>query len=72
MSFQNNKTILENAFNVLKQQSASTAENWNDQVQRKFYDQFIDSFPKEFHAFLSELSKLDKSFENAEQVISSL
>lgn len=72
MSFQSNKSDLENSFDVLKQQSSSTSENWDDPVQRRFYEQFINSLPKEFHAYITELSKLDKSFENAEQSINSL
>lgn len=72
MSFQNDKTNLESAFDVLKQQSASTLENWDDPVQRRFYEQFINSLPKEFYAYISELSKLDKSFEKAEQTINGL
>lgn len=72
MSFQSNKTNLESAFDVLKQQSSSTSENWDDPIQRRFYEQFINSLPKEFHAYISELSKLDKSFENAEQSINNL
>lgn len=72
MSFQSNKADLENTFAVLKQQAASTHENWNDAVQRRFYEQFIDSLPKDACAFLSELSKLDKLFEKAEQTINNL
>lgn len=72
MSFQSNKTYLESAFDVLKQQSASTFESWDDPVQRRFYEQFINSLPKEVHAYLIELSKIDKSFEKAEQTINNL
>ncbi|HMP22464.1 MAG TPA: hypothetical protein PKC39_16020 [Ferruginibacter sp.] len=72
MSFQSHKTILESAFDVLKLQSASTFENWDDPVQRRFYEQFINSLPKEFYAYITELSKLDKSFEKAEQSINNL
>lgn len=72
MSFQSDKANLESAFDVLKQQSASTFENWDDPVQRRFYEQFINSLPKEFHAYTSELSKLDKSFEKAELTINGL
>lgn len=72
MSFQSNKTYLESAFDVLKQQSASTFENWDDPIQRRFYEQFINSLPKEVHAYLIELSKIDKSFEKAEQTINNL
>lgn len=72
MSFQSDKVNLEGAFAVLKQQSASTFENWDDPIQRRFYEQFINSLPKEFHAYLTELSKLDKSFEKAEQAINGL
>lgn len=72
MSFQSNKFELENSFDVLKQQSTSTSANWDDPVQRRFYEQFIDSLPKEFYAYITELYKLDKSFENAEQSIKNL
>lgn len=72
MSFQSDKANLESAFDVLKQQSASTFENWDDPVQRRFYEQFINSLPKEFQAYITELSKLDKSFEKAEQTIKGL
>ena len=72
MSFHSYRTYLENAFDVLQQQSASTIENWEDPVQRRFYEQFINSLPKEIHAYLTELTKLDKSFEKAEQAINNL
>lgn len=72
MSFKSNRTYLENAFDILKQQSASTLENWNDPVQRRFYEQFINSLPKEVNIFLTELSKIDNSFEKAEQTINNL
>lgn len=72
MSFQSNKANLESEFDVLKQQSASTFENWDDPVQRRFYEQFINSLPKEFYSFITELLKLDKSFEKAEQTINGL
>ena len=72
MSFQSDKTSLESIFDVLKQQVASTFENWDDPVQRKFYEQFINILPKEFYAYITELSKLDKSFEKAEQTINNL
>lgn len=72
MSFQSNKTYIESAFDVLKQQTVSTSENWNDTVQRRYYEQFINSLPKEVHTYLTELSKIDKSFEKAEQTINNL
>lgn len=72
MSFQSDKANLESVFDVLKQQSASTSENWKDQVQERFYEQFINSLPKEFRAYITELSKIDNSFEKAEQTINNL
>jgi hypothetical protein len=72
MSFQPNKSQLESSFDVLKQQASSTFENWDDPVQRRFYEQFINSLPRDFFAFIAELNKLDKSFESAEQQISNL
>jgi flagellar biosynthesis chaperone FliJ len=72
MSFQSDKANLESAFDVLKQQWASTFENWDDPVQRRFYEQFINSLPKEFYDYITALSKLDKSFEKAEQTINNL
>lgn len=72
MSFQPDKSQLECSFDVLKQQASSTFENWDDPIQRRFYDQFINSLPKEFLAFINELNKLDQSFESAEQHINDL
>ncbi len=72
MSFQLQKTHLENIFKILQQQSESTAESWNDPVQRRFYEEFINSLPKEFIAYINELTRIGKSFEQAEQHISRL
>ena len=72
MSFQPDKLRLENEFEVLKQQSSSTSENWDDSVRRRFYDQFIDSLPKQFMAYINELNKLDGAFESSERNISEL
>ena len=72
MSFQVDKNRLESKFEVLKQQSASTFENWEDPVQRRFYEQFINTLPKEFKTYIDELSKLDKTFERAENIIDNL
>jgi|AntRauTorcE11898_2_1112593.scaffolds.fasta_scaffold155947_2 hypothetical protein len=72
MSFKSNKTHLKNAFNILKRQSASTSEKWKDSVQRKFYKEFINPLPKEFHSYMEELSTLEKSFEKAERTIDNL
>jgi hypothetical protein len=72
MSFQPDKEILENGFDALKQQISSTSENWNDSVQRRFYEQFINSLPKEFITFVNALNKIDKSFESSERHISDL
>ena len=72
MSFQSDKSKLESEFDVLKQQASSTVESWDDQVQRRFYEQFVNSLPKDFFAFINELNKLDKSFESAEQQINNL
>jgi|GEM_PF-3081684 len=72
MSFQSDKSKLENEFDVLKQQASSTVESWDDPVQRRFYEQFVNSLPKEFHTYINELVKLDKSFEKAEQTINNL
>ncbi len=72
MSFQLDIANLKNQYDVLRQQSSSTMENWNDPVQRRFYDQFISTLPSEVMAFLNALNKLDSSFENAEQKINEL
>lgn len=69
MSFQSDKSQLESSFNALQQQSALTFEKWNDPVQRRFYEQFLNSFPKDFYTYINELNKLDKSFEKAERNI---
>jgi len=69
MSFQSDKSKLESEFDVLKQQASSTFEDWDDPVQRRFYEQFINSLPRDFFSFIHELNKLDKSFESAEQQI---
>jgi len=72
MSFQSDKSKLKSEFDVLKQQASSTFESWDDPVQRRFYEQFVNSLPKEFYAYINELAKLDKSFEKAEQTINNL
>jgi len=72
MNFQSEQLRLENEFDVLKQMASQTNEAWNDPVQLRFYDQFLDNFPKEFRAYITELSKLDKSFEIAERTINEL
>ncbi len=72
MSFQPDKSQLESSFVVLKQQTISTFENWDDPVQRRFYEQFINSLPKEFLTYINELNKLDISFETTEQNINDL
>lgn len=72
MSFQPDKSQLESSFDVLKQQASSSSEDWSDPVQRRFYEQFINPLPKLFLEYINELNKLDKSFETAEQNISSL
>ena len=72
MSFQPDKSQLENAFAVLNQQASLTNEEWKDSVQERFYEQFINSLPKEFFAFIKELDKLDKTFERAVQSINEL
>lgn len=72
MSFQNDINSLERAFDALKQQSASTSDNWDGPVKNRYYEQFVNSLPNEVRAYLKELSKLDKSFENAERTIESL
>ncbi len=72
MSFQSNRTYIESAYDVLKQQAVSTSENWDDPVQRRYYEQYINSLPNEVHTYLTELSKIDKSFERAEQTINNL
>ena len=72
MSFQPDKSQLESSFAVLKQQVSSTKEAWKDSIQERFYKQFIDSLPQEFHTYINELNKLDKSLESAEQQINNL
>ncbi len=72
MSFQHDKSQLESSFDVLKQQASSSSEDWSDPVQKRFYEQFINPLPKLFLEYINELNKLDKSFEKAEQNISSL
>jgi len=72
MSFQPNKSQLESSYDVLKQQASSTLENWDDPIQRRFYEQFVNSLPRDLLAFVAELNKLDKSFESAEQQINNL
>jgi hypothetical protein len=72
MSFQADISQLESAFIGLKQRTGATTESWNDQVQKRFYEQFIDTLPKEFAAFTDALNRLDKILEVAEQRIRSL
>jgi hypothetical protein len=72
MNFQGDKANIESAFDVLKQQSATTFENWDDPVQRRFYEQFINFLPRDVLTYLTELSKIDKSFDRAEQIINTL
>jgi hypothetical protein len=72
MSFQPDKSQLENAFAIIKQQASQTNEAWIDSVQERFYEQFINSLPKEFFTYINELNRLDKSFDTAEQHINDL
>jgi hypothetical protein len=72
MNFQSDQHQLERAFDVLKQQTYETSENWKDSVQKRFYDQFIDTLPKEFSNYINSLIKLDKSFETSKHHIDSL
>lgn len=72
MSFRSDKSKLECEIDVLKQQASSTVESWDDPVQRRFYEQFVNSLPKEFQTYINELVKLGKSFEKAEETIRSL
>ncbi|MEI8203260.1 MAG: hypothetical protein WCH34_09630, partial [Bacteroidota bacterium] len=63
---------LKEDFSVLNNQTLETSEHWNDSVQRRFYEQFINSLPKEFQSYINELDRLDKIFESAEHKINSL
>jgi len=72
MNFQIDKSKLENDFAILKQQANQTNEAWKDSVQERFYDQFINSLPKEFNYYINALNKLDKLFDSAEHKISDL
>jgi len=72
MNFESNKGNLEHIFKLLKLQSFSTAENWSDRVQARFYEQFINSLPRVVSDYLEGLSVLDKSFESAESIIENL
>ena len=69
MSFQANISQLANSFVVLKQQVSQTNEAWQDPVQERFFEQFLNWLPKEFESIISELEKLNNSFERAEQNI---
>jgi hypothetical protein len=69
MNFRPDIEILENEFGVLNQQVALTSENWTDLVQIRFYEQFINTIPKEAIAFMNSLEELSLSFENAERNI---
>lgn len=72
MNFKSNKIYIENTFDALRRQSRATLENWNDPVQKRFYDVFINKLPEEVDLYLTELSKMDKLFEKAEEKISNL
>ena len=72
MSLQPKISVFKSDFSVLKQQGVSTSENWNDSVQKKFYEQFIDYLPKKFNNYIKSLDKLDKTFKLSERVIDEL
>jgi len=72
MSFQPEIANLKNEYDFLNQQASATKEGWNDLVQRRFYQEFIDSLPKEFNTYINELTKLDNSFITAEKNIYNL
>lgn len=72
MSLQQNLAEIENILAVLKQQSISTSNNWNDPVQVKFYEQFIDSLPNEVINYIKSLDNLNKEFESTERIINDL
>lgn len=72
MIFQPDISTYEKEFEILKQQASLTMENWDDPVQRRFYEQFVSFLPKEFLNYINSLTRLDKSFKIAEQNIKSL
>jgi len=72
VSFYSEKSKLESEFNILNLQATSTNESWNDLVQNRFYEQFINGLPKDFNSFINELVKLEQSFEKAENTINGL
>lgn len=72
MSLQRNIEELKQQFEILKNQASSTEELWNDQVQKRFYQEHIEHIPHEFNQFLDAASKLDTLFDEAEQKIENL
>ena len=46
--------------------TVSTTESWKASVHERFYEQFVNSLPKEVDNYLKELNKLDKSFNSAD------
>lgn len=72
MSFQINMAGFKISAEILNQQAAATKENWNDPVQRRFYNEFIDTLPAELMNYLNALNRLDSGFENAERLIEGL
>lgn len=72
MNFQLEIVHLTEVYSVLKRQADSTKGKWTDSVQKRFYEQYLDSLDKEFQNHLSELQKLDATFNKAEQMINVL
>lgn len=72
MSIRKILSLFESDYKSFKLQAALTSESWRDNVQRKFYDEFIESSTKEFSTFIVELEKIDRIFLEAENVIARL
>lgn len=72
MSFKPNKSQLVCSLDVFKQQASATSNNWDDPIQKRFYEEFVSPISHKFYAYIAELDKLDNHFESAERQINGL
>ena len=72
MALQTQYARLETNCAVLKQQMSLTFESWDDPLRRKYEQEYIEPFFKEFVIFMEALSKLDASLKAAEERIHEL
>lgn len=59
MKIEYSASILKSLYNSLEKQMENTQSNWDDQVQRRFYSDYIDQYKKLVPTFIKSLEQLD-------------